>query len=43
MKKYVYAMLLALTVVSSMISLSAPMSFAQETPEPEPKPEQPGD
>jgi len=43
MKKYAYAILLALTVVSSMISLSAPVTFAQESPEPEPKPEKPGE
>jgi len=43
MKKFVFAMLLGLTVVSGMINLSAPLSFAQEAPEPEPKPEKPGD
>ena len=40
MKKIVLAVLLALTAVSS-ISLVAPVSFAQE--EPEPKPEKPGE
>jgi len=43
MKKIALAVLLALTAVSSMISLSAPISFAQEAPEPEPKPEKPGE
>jgi len=41
MKKIVLAVLLALTAVPSMISLTAPVSFAQE--EPEPKPEKPGE
>lgn len=41
MKKFAFAVLLGLTVVSGMISLSAPISFAQEepAPAPEPKPE----
>jgi hypothetical protein len=43
MKKFVLAVLLGFTVLSSMISLSAPVSFAQEEPAPEPKPKEPGD
>jgi len=43
MKKFALAVLLGLTALSSMISLSAPVSFAQEepAPTPEPKPEKP--
>jgi len=43
MKKIALAVLLGLTALSSMISLSAPVSFAQEAPEPEPKPEKPSE
>jgi len=43
MKKIILAVLLGLTALSGMISLSAPVSFAQEAPEPEPKPEKPGE
>lgn len=43
MKKIALAVLLGLTALSSMISLSAPVSFAQEEPAPEPKPEKPGE
>jgi hypothetical protein len=43
MKKFLLAVLLGITALSSMISLSAPVSFAQEAPEPEPKPEKPGE
>ena len=43
MKKIALAVLLGLTAVSTMISLSAPVSFAQEEPAPEPKPEKPGE
>lgn len=43
MKKFVLPTLLVLTVLSSAISLPTPVSFAQENPEPEPKPEKPGD
>jgi hypothetical protein len=45
MKKIALAVLLGLTALSSMISLSAPVSFAQEepAPAPEPKPEKPGE
>jgi hypothetical protein len=43
MKKFALAVLLGLTALSSMISLSAPVSFAQEEPAPEPKPEKPGE
>jgi len=43
MKKFVLAVLLAVTALSSMISLSAPVSFAQEAPAPEPKPETPSE
>jgi len=43
MKKFVLAVLLGITALSAMISLSAPVSFAQEAPEPEPKPEKPGE
>ena len=47
MKKFILAVLLGVTALSSMISLSAPVSFAQEepapAPTPEPKPEKPGE
>jgi hypothetical protein len=45
MKKIALAVLLGLTALSSMISLFAPVSFAQEepAPAPEPKPEKPGE
>ena len=43
MKKFILAALLGVTALSSMISLSAPVSFAQEEPAPEPKPETPGE
>jgi hypothetical protein len=43
MKKFLLAVLLGVTALSSMITLSAPVSFAQEAPEPEPKPEKPGE
>jgi hypothetical protein len=43
MKKFALAVLLGLTALSSMISLSAPVSFAQEEPAPEPKPEKPSE
>ncbi len=45
MKKIVVAMaiVLGLNMVSSIVNLSAPLSFAQESPEPEPKPEKPGE
>lgn len=45
MKKFALAVLLGITALSSLISLSAPVSFAQEepAPAPEPKPETPGE
>jgi hypothetical protein len=45
MKKFVLALLLGFTAVSSVISLLAPVSFAQEepAPAPEPKPEKPSE
>ena len=45
MKKFVVAIavVLGLSMIGSMIQLSAPVSFAQESPEPEPKPEKPGE
>lgn len=37
-----FAMILGLNMISSIMHLSAPMSYAQENPEPEPqKPEKP--
>ena len=37
-----FAMILGLNMISSIIQLSVPMSYAQENPEPEPqKPEKP--
>jgi hypothetical protein len=37
-----FAMILGMNMISSMIHLSTPTSYAQENPEPEPeKPEQP--
>jgi hypothetical protein len=44
MKKFAIALalILGLNMVSSIISLSAPLSYAQESPEPE-KPDKPGD
>ena len=42
MKKFVIALAMVLGLVGSVVSLSAPVSYAQETPEPE-KPEKPGD
>jgi hypothetical protein len=43
MKKFVIAIavVLGLNMISSVIQLSAPLSFAQENPDP--KPEKPGD
>jgi hypothetical protein len=37
------AIVLGLNMISSIINLSAPVSFAQEAPEPEPKPEKPSE
>ncbi len=37
------AMVFAFNLVGSILNLSAPVSFAQEQPAPEPKPEQPGE
>ena len=37
-----FAMILGLNMISSIVRLSVPMSYAQENPQPEPeKPEQP--
>lgn len=37
-----FAMILGLNMISSIVQLSVPMSYAQENPQPEPeKPEQP--
>lgn len=41
MKKLLLAAVLALATVSSIINLGAPKSYAQEAPEPPPKPEKP--
>jgi len=45
MKRLIFAlaMVLGLNMISSIINFSAPLSFAQESPEPapEPKPEKP--
>jgi len=39
-----FAMILGLNMVSSIVNLSVPMSYAQENPEPEPeKPEKPSE
>lgn len=37
------AIVLGLNMVSSIINSTAPLSFAQEAPEPEPKPEKPSE
>ena len=41
MKKFVIALAMVLGLVSSFVNLTAPVSYAQE--EPEPKPEKPAD
>lgn len=41
MKRMLFAVLLGLATVTSAISLSVPKSYAQEAPEPPPKPEKP--
>ena len=41
MKKFVIALAMVLGLVSSIVNLTAPVSYAQE--EPEPKPEKPAD
>ena len=41
MKKFAVALAIVLGVVSSIVSLSAPQTYAQE--EPAPKPDKPGD
>ncbi len=41
MKKFAIALAIVLGLVSSIVSLSAPVSYAQE--DPEPKPDKPGD
>jgi hypothetical protein len=41
MKKFAIALAIVLGLVSSIVNLSAPVSYAQE--EPEPKPDKPGD
>jgi hypothetical protein len=41
MKKFAIALAIVLGLVSSVVSLSAPVSYAQE--EPAPKPDKPGD
>ena len=41
MKKFVIALAMVLGLVGSMINLTAPVSYAQE--EPEPKPEKPSE
>ncbi len=45
MKKIMIALALvfAFNLISSITNLSAPVSFAQEEPAPEPKPEKPGE
>lgn len=45
MKKIMIALAIVfgLNLISSIFSLSAPVSFAQEEPAPEPKPKTPGD
>lgn len=42
MKKMLFAVLLGLAVVSSIVNVSVPMSHAQDAPPEEPKPEKPG-
>jgi len=37
------AMVFAFNMIGSILNLSAPLSFAQEEPAPEPKPETPGE
>ena len=37
------ALVFAFNLISSITNLSAPVSFAQEEPAPEPKPEKPGE
>jgi hypothetical protein len=37
------ALVFAFNLISSIVNLSAPSSFAQEEPAPEPKPEKPGE
>jgi hypothetical protein len=41
MKKFAVALAIVLGLVGSIVSLSAPLSYAQE--EPAPKPDKPGD
>jgi len=45
MKRLIFAiaMVMGLNMISSIMNFSAPQSFAQESPEPEPKPETPKD
>ena len=42
MKKFAIALAMVLGLVNTVIALSAPVSYAQEAPEPE-KPEKPGE
>ncbi|HEY7320735.1 MAG TPA: hypothetical protein VIE89_24480 [Candidatus Binatia bacterium] len=41
MKKFVIALAIVLGLIGSIVRLSAPVSYAQE--EPEPKPDKPGE